>query len=146
MSKSLKQSCIAEVADLHAFFVAWMTGALPRAGQAFERFTGVMADDMVLISPRGVITERRELCDELEAAHGIHAGAAKGFRIAIENPHCRMVEADLCLVTHEEWQRSAGTATGRLSTALLRRRAGTPNGVEWLHVHETWLPSGVPGT
>ena len=26
---------------------------------------------------------------------------------------------------------------GRVSTALMQRKPGTPNGVEWLHVHET---------
>jgi hypothetical protein len=49
-------------------------------------------------------------------------------------------EGALCLVTYEEWQHLSGTASGRISSAWFRARSDTPHGVEWLHVHETWLP------
>jgi hypothetical protein len=35
-----------------------------------------------------------------------------------------------------------GESRGRLSTALFRERDDTPNGVEWLHVHEVWIENG----
>ena len=45
---------------------------------------------------------------------------------------------ELALATYEEWQEIDGKINARLSTVLLRAKADAPNGVEWLHVHETW--------
>ncbi len=135
----MREACEAEVNELHQFFVEWMTGVLPRNEKAFGRFMQVIAGGFVIISPDGRLTERAPLIEELEAAHGVHAGPSKDFKIRIEDYRCLHMEGDLCLVTYEEWQEHTGETTGRLSTALFRKRQGTPNGVEWLHVHETWL-------
>jgi hypothetical protein len=126
------------VSDLHRFFVAWMTGGAPRNAATFARFVDVVADGFALISPSGVITERAPLIAELEAAHGARKG--QGFQIRVRNFRQRHTACGLCLVTYEEWQDLAGSTTGRLSSAWFRAREGTPHGVEWLHVHETWLP------
>jgi hypothetical protein len=146
----MEQACEAEVRELHEFLVEWMTGVLPRTPEAYERFAKVIADDFVIINPGGALTERTSLIDDLEAAYGVHAeppnpdrgniGEPKDFRIWIENCRCRHQEGGLSLVTYEEWQQMSGAVTGRLSTALFRSCGGTPNGVEWLHLHETWLP------
>ncbi len=137
---ALFAACGAEVAGLHRFFVGWMTGAVARDAATYARFTGAVADGFALISPGGTVTEREALIAELEAAHGQRAA----FDIWIEDCRCRFTAGDLCLITYEEWQQTGETKTGRLSTALFRRRAAAPNGVEWLHVHETWLPGAAP--
>lgn len=131
------EACVREVYDLHRFFVDWMTGVLPREAEVFRRFTEVMAADFVIIGPRGIVTERDALIDELEAAHGVRAG--EPFSIRIDDCLFRHAAADLCLVTYEEWQDIGDVVSGRMSTALLGARDGAPNGVEWRHVHETWL-------
>lgn len=41
--------------------------------------------------------------------------------------------------TYEEWQDTGQGERGRISSVLFRRRERAPNGVEWLHVHETWI-------
>jgi hypothetical protein len=80
------------------------------------------------------------LLAQLRAAHG----SRPGWRIWIERPALRFREAGLAAATYEEWQRSAdGAVTGRLSTVVFRALPGTPNGLAWLHVHETWLPEAV---
>ncbi|MFQ5791454.1 MAG: hypothetical protein ACE5JS_02005 [Nitrospinota bacterium] len=142
----MQKKCEAEIFELHQFFVEWMTGAQPRTPRAFERFDKVISDGFVIISPDGVLTKRAPLCDQLEAAHGVHCEAAKNFRIWIEDYQCRRTEGDICLVTYQEWQQLSGATTGRLSTALFRSCPDTPNEVKWLHVHETWLPGQAAPT
>ena len=61
------------------------------------------------------------------------------MRIWIENFEVRAVVGDVAVVSYEEWQEIAGQPRGRISSGVFRVRAGTPNGVEWLHLHETWL-------
>ena len=139
------RACEMEIVDLHRFFVAWMSGTLGRTAAEFSRFTDVLDKDFVIVSPRGVITERLALIDELEKAHGGRAGGDEDFRIWIEKPRLRRLADDLCLAVYEEWQHAGGTTTGRLSSALFGRRSGAPNDVSWLHVHETWLPGGAGG-
>lgn len=132
----LVAACFKEVSELHGFFVAWMTAAVPRTEPVFSRVSTVLADDFLIVNPRGILTEQALLVVELEAAHG----GRPGFEIWIEDYQFRRAAGALSLVTYQEWQRLSGATTARLSTALFRRRPGLPNGVEWLHVHETWLP------
>jgi hypothetical protein len=141
----MQAQCQREVVELHGFFVDRMTGAIPRNAASFARCADVLADGFALIGPHGVITERRPLLRELEAAHGVR-GAAEGFGIEVRHFRHRRTEGALCLVTYEEWQQLAGATTGRFSSACFRARADTPHGVEWLHAHETWLPASQEGS
>ena len=134
----MERDCALEVVELHQFLQDWMTGASPRTADAYARLAEVLADGFTLINPRGVANERGALMAELEGAHGVHAD--EGFRIWIDNPLSRHQLGDFALVTYEEWQQLAGKTSARLSTALFRRRRRLPNRVEWLHLHETWLP------
>ncbi len=134
--------CRTEITELHHFFVEWMTGALPRTAEAFARAADVLADDMTMINPEGEVMACAALLGAIETAHGAFTPPEQTFRIWIKNYDCRFVSGDLCLATYEEWQDRTGEVKGRLSTVLFRRRDGLPNGVEWLHVHETWLPGG----
>jgi len=133
----MEKGCEAEVLDLHQFFVEWLTGAFPRTEESFARFSDGMAEGFVFINPSGVLSEKAVMVRDGEAAHGVHKDT--GFRIWIEDIQCRPLADDLCLATYKEWQEISGLINGRLSTALFRSREGAPNGVEWLHVHETWL-------
>ena len=133
----MEKKCKAKVLELHQFFVEWLTGALPRTEESFARFSDGMAEGFVFINPSGVLSEKAAMVKDGEAAHGVHK--ERGFRVWIEDIQCRPLADDLCLATHKEWQEISGLINGRLSTALFRSREGAPNGVEWLHVHETWL-------
>ena len=48
---------------------------------------------------------------------------------------------------YEEWQYSKYSTTARISTAILKETHqkaddddSDNNGLEWVHVHETWMP------
>ncbi len=138
----MERDCTNEIIDLHRFLQDWLNGALPRTPEAYARLIAVLGADFVIINPSGVVTDRAALVAELEAAHGGRAG--KGLRIWIENSQARQVLGDFCLVTYEEWHETAGERSARLSSALFRRRRRLPNRVEWLHLHETWLPDHAP--
>lgn len=138
----LEEACRREVVELHDFFEAWFTGALPDDAAAFERFAGVMAPGFAIVSPEGRLAERAQILDAVRSGHG---SAPEGLRITVENAAGRALGDGLQLVTYEEWHARDGDRKGRLSSAVLRARDGLPNGVEWLHVHETWLPdASVP--
>lgn len=127
--------CKAEICELHDFFQAWFSGTLANTDEHFARFAGVMADGFAIISPNGALAERPALLTGLRAAHG----RQPGIRIWTQNHQLRHQVGDLALLTYEEWQVNEAKTTARLSTGLFQTQAGTPNGVVWLHVQETWL-------
>ncbi len=134
-------ACKTEIEELHRFFVDWFCADTDPAADD-SRFADVLAPEFLLISPGGVARDRTATIDLIRAARGSAHG--QDFAIWIERFDTRLLTDDLTLVTYEEHQRRNGKATVRLSTALFRRRPESPNGVEWLHVHETWLPASQP--
>jgi hypothetical protein len=132
----------AEVREFHVALEDWFSGRLPREPDAYAALTDVIPDDFVLISPRGAVGEGRKLMDQIEGAHGVQSGVP--FAIRIENCRLRVAEGGYCLGTYEEWQTRDGATTARLSTVLFRANPALRHGLEWLHLHETWLEGQAP--
>jgi hypothetical protein len=137
-SAAMDDACKKEVIELHQFFEGWNLGKLARTEERFRRFSEATASDFEIISPGGTSLSRAEILDRVREGHRSRHGT--DFRIWIENFQSRALGDGLMLVTYEEWQSQGGKDVGRVSTAVFRRESGTPNGVIWLHVHETWLP------
>ncbi|MEN9938128.1 MAG: hypothetical protein RLZZ387_4707 [Chloroflexota bacterium] len=126
-----------EIVELHAFFEQWLGGTLPDTDAAFARLVDTMAPTFAIVTPAGRLVERAELLPQLRTAHS----SRPGWRMWIERPVLRFQHGALTGATYEEWQRHVdGVVTARLSTVIFHPQPGTPNGLAWLHVHETWLP------
>lgn len=132
----------AEIVETHEFLTGWLSGSLPKNDAVYAPFAAVLADDFVIITPSGEATVRDPLLRELEQGHG-----AEGvdFRIWIENVQLRWHDDAAWLGTYEEWQEIGSGTTARLSSVLFRRNDALRNGIEWVHLHETWLPGRQPG-
>ncbi len=136
----MKKNIEHEIIDLHQFFQDWFNAEIDNTEKEFARFSEVMADDFEIISPSGIRTVKNELEQKLSQAYGFRVNEASPFRIWIENIEVRQIEKELYISTYEEWQEIDGESKGRLSTALFKTKSDTPNGLLWLHVHETCLP------
>ncbi len=133
-----------EVIDLHDFFVGWFAGTIPNTDEAYASgFTDRCDDGFILIPPAGGLTQLSDLASGLRGGYGNNPD----FRIQVRNVEVRHATDDLVIATYEEWQRNAKSSTpsdnGRVSTAVFRPDPSASNGLRWLHVHETWLPSEV---
>ena len=124
-----------EIEALHQFFIGWFTGALPET--AFESgFLARFSADFVFIPPAGRLLGLSDLASAVLDRYSSNPD----FRIEIRQVQIRQRFDNYVVATYEEWQRNALASTppdnGRVATVLLR---GTEP-LEWLHVHETWLP------
>jgi len=137
---TITQDAQREVREFHEFIEDWLAGRPEQDGGRFDRAEAVLPDDFEIISPSGERRDGERIRSDLRGGHGASADSDPAFRIRIENARVRVEREDECLLTYEEWQRRDGDWTGRVSSALFRRRADAPNGVEWAHLHETWLP------
>lgn len=136
---SLADTCEAEVRDLHAFFEAWFTGERPRTNDELVRLENALGAGFHLVGPGGDVATRSAVIDAVEGRHGAADSDDAPERIEVEAVEPRFVRDDVCLLTYEEHQRTAGRWQGRRSSALFERAEDAPGGVVWRHLHETWL-------
>ncbi|MEM6294759.1 MAG: hypothetical protein AAGA54_26025 [Myxococcota bacterium] len=131
------RACEEEIVGLHRFFEAWFRGAFSDRERGFRRFADVMDPGFVIVSPRGTATALPDLSKGLRGAFGTWK---PDDAIEVRDVQLRHLHADLAVLTYIEAQRAGGKETARLSTVLMREDESTPNGIRWLHVHETWMP------
>jgi hypothetical protein len=131
------RACQQEVETLHAFFQQWFGGELAADSSMFDRFERVLAPGFVMVGPDGVTRERSEVIDMVRRGRGSDPSA----RIWIEGFQFRGMVGDGALASYQEWQQREGTTRGRVSSVWLRPESAMPHGVQWLHLHETFLPA-----
>ncbi|MHC5027034.1 MAG: hypothetical protein ACYTGR_09790 [Planctomycetota bacterium] len=124
-----------EVRDLHVFFEGWFKGSLPRTPEAFARFDDMTTPDFHLVTPAGRVVGKSRLEAMLESEHG--SWNQGQHRIWIANYTERARATEILLATYEEHQEHNGAATCRLSSVLFQVAPEAPNGLRWMHVHET---------
>jgi hypothetical protein len=125
-----------EIMELHQFFTDWFTGHIENSDTAFNRCVEVLAPGFSIISPHtGAITERENLLVGLRESYN----ARPGIQIWIENVKIHHQKGGVILATYEEWQKYQQETTARISSAWFETASSTPNGLRWLHVHETWI-------
>ena len=135
---TIEEQVRAEIEALHEFFVGWFTGALD-ASCFDEGFLARFDSEFLLIPPAGIILSLDELSSGIRNTYDTNPD----FRIVIRNVKIRRVLDNQIIATYEEWQRNALASTspdnGRLATVLFKKT----DPLQWLHVHETWMPEPV---
>jgi hypothetical protein len=129
----MEPDVIAEIRALHEWFDVRYGGAGEPGDM--DRMETVLAPGFTMVSPEGTAWSRREIIDAVLARHGC------GPQITIESPRILWTEGPLTAAVYEEWHHTDAGSEGRISTAVFRADPAMPNGVIWLHVHETRLPA-----
>jgi hypothetical protein len=123
---------VREVRELHRFFERWYAGELAPVG--IERLA-VLAPSFEMISPEGRTFTRSEVAGMISAGYG-----SRPMKIEIRNAAVRYASAPFVMGRYEEWQTVDGVPSGRISTAVMVEDERMPNGLRWVHLHETRLP------
>ena len=129
-----------EVRELHAFFQAWFTGRVPKSRECFARVELAWPTHFTMVTPQRVRMESAALLDSTFEQHGKYPG----LNIRIEKL-CVMhsPNSGVAVAVYEEWHMDESENEGRLCSATLVNQPEAPNGVQWLHIHESVL-RGVP--
>jgi hypothetical protein len=138
LSDNTESAVRTEVEELHKFFVGWFSGAL-NASTFDTEFLPRFSPDFHIVPPAGTLMNLGQLTAAIRSTHGTNPE----FRIAIRNVTIRAQFDGHILATYEEWQRNALASkppdNARIATAVLR----DTRPLQWLHVHETWLPRNI---
>lgn len=138
-----------EIVELHEFFERWLggdagRGAAETSGDAtanetpdvpMPRLEGALGPDFTMVTPSGKVVGREALLSGLAAARG----SRPGLRIEILDPSLVAETPTLTVARYTEVQHAEGSTTRRLSSVVFERSEGAPNGLRWLHVHESWV-------
>lgn len=135
----MNELCHAEVFAFHRFLTHWYTAKEPQDKLLFTEFTDVLTSDFELVTPDGRIFNRKQLAERVWEAYGAHARAQRPFKVWVEEFRGRPLSPDLHLCTYEEWQWVDGRTRIRQTSAIFRKSDLARSGVEWVHVHETWM-------
>ena len=138
---SVAAHCEREVRELHTFFEAWFNGTVPSTDDAFSRLPAVLAPDFKLVSPSGRCIDRDQVIELVRTNHPDFKATPPDaeVEIRIDRFTVHLETADFILVRYQEWQARGGPATGRQSSAVFRVNDSAPLGLQWIHLHETWI-------
>ncbi|MCR9247402.1 MAG: DUF1080 domain-containing protein [bacterium] len=137
----LTTRCAREIVELHQFFEDWFAGRIPANDETFARFADVLHPEFHIVGTSGKVLDRAAILEFVRRGHGRSAGAATPSVIEVRNVQWRSSLDGGHVLTYEEWQGQGHADSGRTSTVLFRRDPAAPNGLRWLHVHETRLGS-----
>jgi hypothetical protein len=136
---SFSQQCHQEILELHQALEDWLGGKIEIMDnlkeQKYKRIVDLHSDNFTYIVPEGELIHRDKLFNSLKKAYGVKGN---NFKIWIKNIQTLFETNDFCVLIYEEWQKS-DRLTGRQSTAFFQQTFSTPNGLELIHIHETWL-------
>jgi len=137
----MKEQCEKEVIELHKFFEQWFKSEIENNDELLARLEDVLSEEFLLITPTGSVSSREQVITQIKNGYGSRKADETPYRLWVQNIECRFVENNLCLVIYEEWGEVAGKINARLSSALFRKNDELINGVEWVHVHEVYIPT-----
>ncbi|NLR97846.1 DUF4440 domain-containing protein [Rhizobium sp. P38BS-XIX] len=132
---SLFQKARAEVIDFHRFFEAWYD-AETAGSTDFDRCERTFGHAFRMIPPTGRIFDRAETIELIRTNRASFRG---DFSIEISDIHSSFETENTIVLTYVEAQMRAGKYSRRQASALFTASSSAPNGVEWQHLHETWL-------
>lgn len=137
----LGKAVLQEVADLHAFFEAWLSGTAENTNTVFSRVESSLGEEFTMVSPSGQRLQRPDVIGWLRGTHGAKASQGS-FRIAIAEPEVLLLRPPLILLGYVEEQTVGNVVTRRRSTALFEVPIEGGQRVRWLALHETWIGPG----
>jgi hypothetical protein len=119
----------AEIERLHRFFEDWFNGV---EGPTIDEFADSLDDGFYIVSPQGVILDKRGIVTAVGSNRG-----NEPLAISIENVKPRMRQSSgLRIVTYEEHQTRSSGNTVIISTVGLVPDSNRPGGFSWLFLHE----------
>ena len=124
-----------EIVSLHEFFVAWYDKNTADATD-FNRFDKVMGLGIQMIPPSGDMLDRDAVVSYVRDNRATFDG---DYAIEIADVRPAWEASNVIVVTYIEKQERRGVKTARRASALFVENSSAPNGVEWRHLHETWM-------
>lgn len=133
-----------EILDYHRFLQLWRNGVVEKTDEEFARVEDAVARGFAMLGADGATIYREAYVDDLLGEYGAWREAGSDLpgmgRVAVEDLRLRLLDGPVAVLTYQVAETRLGTRRVTYNTVVFRLRHGTPNGVEWYHVHSSLLP------
>ncbi|KAL3689572.1 hypothetical protein R1sor_015881 [Riccia sorocarpa] len=127
-----------EIVEYQLHYERWLKGAVENKEEEFQRLKAPVLPECTVIYPWGIENVLVKSVELVRPLYGSQKG--KRFFIWVDRVRITKLAEDTWGVKYDNWTRSEDTGTScSLTSAVLKKKAGTPNGVAWLSIHQTWL-------
>ena len=124
-----------EIVELHVFFQGYFLAQI----DSIDRFESVLEPEFTMIGPAGDVAEREQVLAAVRDGHG----HTRALTIEISDVALLAERPGIAVARYVETHQLASRSNHRVTTAVFTDRPDLPNGVAWLHAHETWLDRGI---
>lgn len=121
-----------EIIEMEAFLEKWIRGEAD-LGAGLQRLADVLAEGFSIIASTGEVLRRNELLAYMENQHATDPGTVRW----VENVRPGYSGGGVRVAIFDEWLVRDGKRKGNLISAVFYETSNAPNGVEWLHIHES---------
>ncbi|MEH6345782.1 MAG: hypothetical protein V7785_11895 [Bermanella sp.] len=128
----LKQRASDEINQWYEMFYQWSRGLCKNEEKFVRPIFDALAEDFHVVLTNGVMMNKHQYWQRLLTLYGSRSGDAPS---RIVNLKLNTIEEDHVLAVFDLIK--DGESNKKFDSALLRLTKGTPNGVEWLYVHES---------
>lgn len=122
-----------EFVELYTFFRTWFRGEVEKSEAAISRLADVCAQAFTLVTDTGDVLSRDEVLKWFFDRHG----SAPAYDFRVEEAAVRQQHGDVTICTFTLRVGREGPGDPVLQTAVFREEPSAPNGVVFLHAHNT---------
>lgn len=132
-----------EVVKLNLFFERWRRAEVEKFELYLANMKAVCCPSGVLIHPSGTEKLLGDCVNAFRTCYGDQKG--KSYRVWVDQVLPTQVGSNSWLVKYKKWELSGEKQKGCLTTVLLSSKGvSVPEGLTWVHVHQTWLDGAAP--
>ncbi|XP_027176070.1 sucrose-phosphatase 1 [Coffea eugenioides] len=132
-----------EVVKFNLFFERWRRAEVEKSELYLANMKAVCCPSGVLVHPSGIEKLLGDCVNAFRTCYGDQQG--KGYRVWVDQVLPTQVGSDSWLVKYKKWELSGEKQKGCLTTVLLSSKGvSVPEGLTWVHVHQTWLDGAGP--
>eukprot|EP00897_Mesotaenium_endlicherianum_P010789 jgi/Mesen1/9739/ME000695S09049 len=121
----------------------WLLGDVENSDETLALlFENVFADDIALVKASGVQQSKAVAGPHFRAQHGKARGS--NLRVWVDRLRVRQLAADAWLASFFATFAFPDRREVVIFSAVLQKKAGNPSGLEWVHLHESYLEGYGP--
>ncbi|CAM6100642.1 unnamed protein product [Calypogeia fissa] len=125
-----------EIVEYQIYLEKWLRGQVDTSDSGFWRLIHTMDEKSSLVFAHGTEGNAHLTIDGLRSLHG----AVPQFVIWVDRVRVKKLSEGAWSVIFDKWERPTPEELHcKIISSVLVSQAGTPNGLKWVHIHETWL-------
>ncbi|KAJ4720516.1 Sucrose-phosphatase [Melia azedarach] len=132
-----------QVVKFYLFYERWRRAEVEMSEHHIESLRLLFYALGITVHPSGIERSMRQCIDLIEKMYGDKQG--KKYQVWVDRVSSAQIGSDAWLVKFDKWESSGDEWQCCLTTVLMSSQATAPDGLKWMHMHQTWLEGSGTG-